>query len=1816
PGATAEDTALYGTIFDPLADSRPILTNFTTAASTRPAAVVTIDNSFSVACDSTTEVSGFIIDGNNPNMPTMLNNGIVTGNILDPALGTGVTGFDINSNFIVDTTHGVHITHLGDGTGALHLNRVEGEGFRSNSGLNVYQFNGALALSVEDNLVYNIFGEDLNNDGMLDIVATGTEDVNGNGKLDVGEDLDNDGLIDINEDNDKDGVLGDDDIGIGINLVADSDGAVIFSNDPANRLHIVRNVTHLAETEYFRQQSLDADGNVVNAFTAQDINNDIRLTQTGVISASDTFDNVGNKNGINVEARDGGAFSAFLDSNDTSFNNPYAFSTNVGDNNLLPPNKNPLLTTPPTPLGNEFGLRTAATGVNSVLILGSPNNHLSNNNFGHGYLIEAINNASVTMDSPMTGSFTTDPITGEVTGTTPSEFNDNGLNGMRIYADQNSSLALQIGIPDTLFDPVVSNPDDKTTRSYFTLNQFVRNGADGDATTAGNGIEIVLRSGAGFAAGSNSGIFAAALTDNADNGLLIDVADPGTNIDDFTVLNSVLSGNLANGMYVSAENTPISNLVVAQNSLNNNGLNGINFQMLNSNLNDPMIVDNLIMGNGNLVAVNPISQFNIEVVFLGGLTASQQAIFQSAADRWAEIIVGDLPDVGAIDDVQITAEGLAIDGVNGILGQAGPTALRNGSNLPFQGLMEFDSADLAALEASGQLEDVILHEMGHVLGIGTIWNLQGLLQNPSFGDGVTDTRFTGALATTQYNTIFGVTDTGVPVENSGGPGTADGHWRESILDNELMTGFLNSPGPNPLSRITAGSLQDLGYIVNLNKADFYADPTPLQGGGTSSLDLGRFNNNLGPFQFMNATPTVSNLVQIDPNAMGNGINISVQNSNLNNVIIESNIIDGNTGDGVRLINPQFATNNEGDNQIHWRLNEINNNGAAGGYGINVALNNANHLDAIICQNDISGNNLGGINVELSDNAVYHNGLVPPASLLTPAADEESWFFGNTINGNGGIGYHITAIENSSFTLVGGPSGANTLNNNVDAGIAIEMSNGAQGDVRLDNTTITGTTDGTDPNFAGDGIGIIMGDNTVLNNLRIGDPIVVNPANPGTIRPTNISNNANHGVTIEVSDNASLAAPLIANATISNNGTDGIHVNRTGTAIVGDPLNVLPAGNAPPATSPDAPSPAFVIRDNTITGNGDNGIDVAARLAPINDEYVTMNNNISNNGSNGIELLTQGDAGLLFDVRDSTVNNNGLNGLAHTSILNSGTDTAAFTGTIVGNEFSGNAVDGILIFGNYGFLNNAAGTGTVTRPVQIGSNFTEDLNGNGILDAGEDLDGDGRLDSDANIITDNGVHGIDLSGAGFANITNALIDGNGDSGIFVTNSSVVDITDSTISNNGRHGIELTNDSVATAIDADINRNIIRDNARDGVQIVSNYSGTTFNNFTFDGFESVIVRMDTNMVLNNGGRGIDTTAQGDGSVSLSITDITVAGNGENGIYNLVTASTTQDVEALASVDLAQDGVITANAYLNFSLNATAGYDNNLDGVADGVNLIANNNANDTYEGGGVVFRVGTTGSLFAPGGGNFSWLDPNSVDPRDLGGLVASLQNTSIVGNNGVDFWTHTFTSTVDPGTTGGTWTDQNENPRNNANDAFNPTNYQQDPLARIEFTTFTNVSGGSADVFGISRNFSTASNQDFAFYNNSEDVFKSRTQGQDNNTDGGIDDDGAFTSGTRPRNGTRTPSRFGYTTYIGGTNIKVAGTKLDPQLQIIQQGRDSDQFLYPGLGDSTMRISAGSDLTLSLFNFVVSDFTDEVGFSQGTNFSGGNFRDVNFLYEAF
>ena len=233
--------------------------------------------------------------------------------------------------------------------------------------------------------------------------------------------------------------------------------------------------------------------------------------------------------------------------------------------------------------------------------------------------------------------------------------------------------------------------------------------------------------------------------------------------------------------------------------------------------------------------------YNIELRFRSAVTERQRLAFERAVLKWSRVVTGDQVDIAlsvtaassgcypnmneTVDDLIIYVDLSPIDGVGGTLGQAGPCLIRNGNRLSLVGQMKFDDADLGNMESNNTLDDVIVHEMGHVLGIGTLWTqFTGLLVG-SVASGGTDPYFTGTNARAAFAAAGGAVYTGnpVPVENTGGPGTRDGHWRETVLRTELMTGFVSASG-NPMSAITIASLQDMGYAVNFGAADSYGVP--------------------------------------------------------------------------------------------------------------------------------------------------------------------------------------------------------------------------------------------------------------------------------------------------------------------------------------------------------------------------------------------------------------------------------------------------------------------------------------------------------------------------------------------------------------------------------------------------------------------------------------------------------------------------------------------------------------------------------------------------------------------------------------------------------------------------------------------------------------------------------------------------------------------------------------------------------------------------------------------------------------------------------
>ncbi|MEI8320207.1 MAG: leishmanolysin-related zinc metalloendopeptidase, partial [Planctomycetia bacterium] len=236
--------------------------------------------------------------------------------------------------------------------------------------------------------------------------------------------------------------------------------------------------------------------------------------------------------------------------------------------------------------------------------------------------------------------------------------------------------------------------------------------------------------------------------------------------------------------------------------------------------------------------VNEAAGFQIDISFSGNVSDKTKVAAREAADKWQSVITGDLASVVVdgeyIDDFKLVVKEQQVDGLNGALAYASPTRTnangqyviqkRGSSNTSHGGTAVVDIAD----RDNKQIKDIMVHELGHALGIGPFWTLEyirssfkplGLVKN-LFTDSPI---YVGRYALAEYRKLAPGA-IGVPLESGGGGGTRAAHWSEDVFGDELMTGYLSPT--MPLSRVTVGALQDLGYSVNYAKADPYSLPKP------------------------------------------------------------------------------------------------------------------------------------------------------------------------------------------------------------------------------------------------------------------------------------------------------------------------------------------------------------------------------------------------------------------------------------------------------------------------------------------------------------------------------------------------------------------------------------------------------------------------------------------------------------------------------------------------------------------------------------------------------------------------------------------------------------------------------------------------------------------------------------------------------------------------------------------------------------------------------------------------------------------------------
>lgn len=244
------------------------------------------------------------------------------------------------------------------------------------------------------------------------------------------------------------------------------------------------------------------------------------------------------------------------------------------------------------------------------------------------------------------------------------------------------------------------------------------------------------------------------------------------------------------------------------------------------------------------------TSYNIVIRYYGtSPTDAQKVLFTNAANRIRGVVIRELQNVGTganldisdclgqaagttillnetIDDLLIYATVLATGG-SSTIASAGPCYYRNTGSDSMQtviGVMRFSPTFMASL-SENDLQNVITHEMLHVVGVGSWWlgNNCANCTDPGWNL-VADTatlapRFTGANAKTECLAIGGTVScaNGPLAENDTTKGTGLVHWEKDVFKNELMVGFITT-GSMPFSRVTVGSLKDIR--LDVNPADF------------------------------------------------------------------------------------------------------------------------------------------------------------------------------------------------------------------------------------------------------------------------------------------------------------------------------------------------------------------------------------------------------------------------------------------------------------------------------------------------------------------------------------------------------------------------------------------------------------------------------------------------------------------------------------------------------------------------------------------------------------------------------------------------------------------------------------------------------------------------------------------------------------------------------------------------------------------------------------------------------------------------------------
>lgn len=833
----------------------------------------------------------------------------------------------------------------------------------------------------------------------------------------------------------------------------------------------------------------------------------------------------------------------------------------------------------------------------------------------------------------------------------------------------------------------------------------------------------------------------------------------------------------------------------------------------------------------------------------------------------------------------------------------------------------------------------------------------------------------------------------------------------------------------------------------------------------------------------------------------------------------------------------------GSNIVDFNINNVNiaNSGNSLGLvpiGAGIQLTNATGIGTIFNSTFIS-NNAEGIRIDNSAGGVLTlavanvtaNRNLTGIELNATGSEIDPTLTNVVADNNVKDGISLSASATSVMTATIQNS---VVNSNGQNGIHLADTDSTM------NASITGTTINANAGFGIDAVGQGTGLSPSVMNVGIGG------YGPG--QGNSIVGDHGAGIEYELLDQGTGSFGIIGNtiqgtlAAIPPSTTflgQGIDVRLTGTTVASNATAALNGG---------------LIDNNQITGNASTGI----RLFADQNTFVqsvqigtlaTRGNVITNNGGDGI-FITRGNVSQMGNVIPVSIVNNQINDNASNGVrieaLNS-FDNIVNGFVVANNQILRNGADGILLHVEADAqMDVDIHANTITSNASNGIQTTEQTGSAG------DLRGIGGT-WDLNTITLNGGDGISLAGAMGTSLENLVIaDGNtiqnnAGHGILVTAPGALQVGFNLIDSNRLGGIYI---NAPTSDDITIDHNIITNNGvfnattdgGDGIQVVD--ANAPF---------GYVVTITNNSIRANAGRGINILNEGRGNLTVDIENNTIRDNLWEGIYAVNTASTAQSVTALQSVTMDATGSVIAVPRMFLTVN-----NNDIEG--NGIGLAAGIPGLGVAS--GLVVRVGTSD-------GNYGPFSDGGFFGEGFGGVGAIVTNNTFHGNLGDDLSFSSFTSTVAPTATAGTW---------NAT-TFTITSFQADPLARLDLSFHNNTFDSTPLNVGNGA-FGTPT-QIGAFYNNAEAAFKSRDVGQT--------DPGPFpTGGTRDRNAERLAARFG--------------------LPPATPGGLSDLFLYPGIGMSTFRLldSSNGGATTAADVAAAGFLTDNVPFVGPGSANGVNF----------